>query len=379
MNTVLRSLFSTVKNREVMMTNVLIIGGYGMVGRLVAEELVSAEGLRVIVAGRDGARARELAVRLGVDWRQVDITDRLSLAAGLTEVQITINCFSGPFTHFPLDLPRLCAERGIHYLDVSGSYDYTSRLLEQNDLAARNQAILISALGANPGIPGITLMDLKEDFDHAETARVEFVMGARLDGVSLAGLKELKYMLDVKPKVWQAGGWYSPRPDTRRVWVDKPFNRKIYLGASLTRDLLPIPGLTGLNDLSFWSGFEDDVLGLALIAGLKLSLTRWDVSGRFLLNTLKRMGRKKECSGDILLKIEMTGLREGVRQNRVVRMLCEENLFTALAPAAVCRQLAAGTINRCGAFVPPEIVPASDFMSRLRRGPVHYSITAEGL
>jgi short subunit dehydrogenase-like uncharacterized protein len=102
---------------------VLVVGGYGTVGSVTSEILAEQETIIPVVAGRSESKARELARKLDVEWRTIDITDEQSITSALPDINVIIICFSGPFTHTPLTLPKLAAESGIHYMDVSGSYE----------------------------------------------------------------------------------------------------------------------------------------------------------------------------------------------------------------------------------------------------------------
>lgn len=358
-------------------TKVLVVGGYGTVGTVVSEVLAHEERVALVVAGRDARKAGDFAGSLHAEHRTIDVLDAATIPGALADVGVVINCFSGPFTGAPLSLPEMAAERGIHYLDVSGSYEYSDRLLGLHDRAAEGGATLITALGANPGIPGIAVMDARSAFEELESAKVYFVMGSKLDGVSVAGLKELKHMFEVKPLVWREGQWATPKETGIKEHVGAPFDKEVYMGVFLTRDLLVLPGLTGVGELSFWSGSQSTLQGMAMIGGLALGMTKREGSARFLLNMLKRIGEAKGNISDALLKIQVVGRTGQTREKRTVALYCDENYATAIAPAIVCLQLLEGKITKRGAFVPPEVVPAGDFMARLGEREIHASTTIE--
>lgn len=362
-----------------MKTQVMIVGGYGTVGRAVSELLAQDPRIGLVIAGRNEAKARELARQLQAGWRVIDIADSTSIAPALQGIDVVINCFSGPFTHAPLHLPERCAMTGIHYLDVSGSDEYTGRFLQLNDPAIHNGATLITALGANPGIPGIAIMSAKGDFEVLESGKVVFVLGAKMEGISASSLMELKHMFAVKPLVWEQPHWVKAGGQSLKEYVGEPFEREVYVGASLTRDLLAIPDLTGIGKLSFWSGSQFAGQGLAMILGIQLGLAGSYRSAQFLLKILKRMGQGQGATSDVLIKTVIVGKKAGVRQTCTIAVYGEENTITALAPAIVCQQMIEKKIARCGAFVPPEIVPAGDFIKRLEQSTVHFSSTTEGL
>ncbi|MDP1993948.1 MAG: saccharopine dehydrogenase NADP-binding domain-containing protein, partial [Ignavibacteria bacterium] len=328
------------------------------------------------IAGRNESKARELAGKLNAEWRTVDINKEDSILAAFENVNIVINCFSGPFTNSPLQLAELCAKHGIHYLDVAGSYEFAERVLTLNEIAKKNKSTLITALGANPGLPGIALMSAKKDFDEMDSGRIVFVLGAGFKGISVSSLQELKYMFDVKPLVWDKTQWITPKVVSSKEYVGKPFEQKVYLGVSLTRDILVIPELTGLKELSFWSGSQSTIQGLALILGLKYGFAKNEKRAKMFLKLLMKLGQKN-ATGDTLLSITINGKKNGEKKKRIIEIYCEENYATAIAPALVCQQIVEKKITEHGAFVAPQVVPSIDFMERLKKYPVNYSVKDE--
>lgn len=360
-------------------TNVLVVGGYGIVGKVVSEILSRDQRISLTISGRNQAKAKVLAEKLNADWLMVDLTDQESIVSALTNVDIVINCFAGPFTYFHLSLPEMALQRGIHYLDVAGSYEYTERFLQLNAQAAKNKSILITSLGANPGIPGILLMNAKHEFDEIDLCRIYFIIGAKFDGISISSLKELKYMFDVEPLVWDQTQWSVPLKKSLKEYIGKPFVKEVYMGLSLTRDLVEIPKLLPIQHLSFWSGAQSAFQGLLMMVGLKTGMTRNDYSTRLLHGLLKKMGSSKSAIADVLIKVDITGRRNGVECRKVSEMYCDENYATAIAPSIVCQQIIEEKISRYGAFVPPEVVPAADFLSRLEKYETSFSCTSKSL
>lgn len=85
---------------------VLVLGGYGNFGRLIVRRLRSIEGLGVIAAGRDLAKARALAVETGCEAARLDI-DQPGLAQAFVELgaQVVISTV-GPFQGQDYRVPR---------------------------------------------------------------------------------------------------------------------------------------------------------------------------------------------------------------------------------------------------------------------------------
>ena len=111
--------------------------------------------------------------------------------------------------------------------------------------------------------------------------------------------------------------------------------------------------------------------------GLKLGLTRNDKTAQFLLNFLKKVGKGKKAVGDAMIKVDIAGKVGGISQKKKFEMYCDENYATAIAPTIVCQQIANEKISKYGAFVPPEVVPAEDFMELLKKFEINFSVTTE--
>jgi len=147
------------------------------------------------------------------------------------------------------------------------------------------------------------------------------------------------------------------------------------MGMSLTRDLLVIPKLVPTNHLSFWSGSQSTLQGLIMLTGLKTGMTKNDRLAQLLLKILKKVGKGKNAIADVLIKVDIIGKKDGIRQKNYFEMYCEENYATAVAPAIVCQQIVEGKIDKFGAFVPPEVVPTKDFMKHLEKFNINFSST----
>jgi saccharopine dehydrogenase (NAD+, L-lysine forming) len=77
---------------------ILIVGGYGVVGRRIATELGADYPGRVVIGGRNPARADEIATTIGhgVRGRRIDIADPSSIAAALEGAVVVISCIDQP-------------------------------------------------------------------------------------------------------------------------------------------------------------------------------------------------------------------------------------------------------------------------------------------
>lgn len=123
-----------------MNTSLLIYGATGYTGQLIARHAV-AEGLRPIVAGRNGQKVEALAGELGLEGSTFALSDRKAIARNLERVDCLLNV-AGPFSQTAKPLIDACLQTSTHYLDVTGEID-VFELAASQDAAARAAGIML--------------------------------------------------------------------------------------------------------------------------------------------------------------------------------------------------------------------------------------------
>ncbi len=132
---------------------ILIIGGYGNVGRIIATELGKQFPGQVIVAGRNYQKAKEFSLELGqqIIPMVLDIS-RISANDGLlNDVGIVMMCLDQENIEFV----RQCIRRGIHYIDISASYSILSKIEALNEEAKEAGATAVLSVGLAPGLTNL--------------------------------------------------------------------------------------------------------------------------------------------------------------------------------------------------------------------------------
>jgi hypothetical protein len=134
---------------------VLVVGGYGVFGRRIAANLSRRDEIDVVIAGRDPAAAATIARALGaarvlslaVDLHRPDAVSKL-LAAKPAVIVDTL----GPFQSRNLALPRRCAERGIHYVDIADARTRVAEIASLDAIARVGHAAIISGASTVPAL-----------------------------------------------------------------------------------------------------------------------------------------------------------------------------------------------------------------------------------
>lgn len=127
------------------MTNWLLYGAYGYTGELLAEEAVG-RGHRPVLAGRDEARLRPLAERLGLEWVAVDLTDSQALRKAINGVDLVMHA-AGPFVFTSQPVVDACLAVGAHYLDITGEIPVFEAILGRDAEAKAAGIALIPGVG----------------------------------------------------------------------------------------------------------------------------------------------------------------------------------------------------------------------------------------
>jgi short subunit dehydrogenase-like uncharacterized protein len=134
---------------------ILIAGGYGVFGRLLARELLATTVAHLVLAGRDGARAAHACRDLGAPGRAeplaLDLADRAAVARAAARFR-AVACAAGPFQGLPRDLPAIVVQAGADWLDIA---DYAGWVLPLLDDRALHAAATAAGRRVMPGLSSV--------------------------------------------------------------------------------------------------------------------------------------------------------------------------------------------------------------------------------
>lgn len=128
-------------------STILIVGGYGAVGRHAARELASGNH-RIIVAGRRIAPAMATAAELGVEARRIDLDESATWQQACVDVDLVLMCMDQRDTAFV----EFILGKAIHYVDIAASDDFFIRL--EALPTPRRSGVLLS-VGLAPGLTNL--------------------------------------------------------------------------------------------------------------------------------------------------------------------------------------------------------------------------------
>jgi len=148
------------------MATVVFVGGYGVSGSATAGLLVGRDDVeRVVIAGRDQAKADAAAERLGPKavGRRVDVDDPAWLREGIAGATVVVSTLWEPARRQD-PVIRAAAEAGAHYADLSGR-----RPAAEVDAVARAAGITaVTGAGAAPGTTNLMGRAAVAELDEVE-------------------------------------------------------------------------------------------------------------------------------------------------------------------------------------------------------------------
>lgn len=150
---------------------VVALGGCGGMGQFAVRTGLGFDFIdEIVVADRDGERARSFAERCGpkVSALELDVEDSQGLAHVLEGVDVVLAAV-GPYFRFGVPILRAAIKARCHYIDINDDWEPTLEMLELDDEAREAGITAIVGMGASPGISNflavkaMSLLDTVED------------------------------------------------------------------------------------------------------------------------------------------------------------------------------------------------------------------------
>ena len=198
--------------RAEMPWKIVILGGFGCVGRQIARDLRRHLGgdAEITLAGRhpDSAFAESLKCRT----LKLDVSDA-GAAALLAGFDFAVSA-AGPTKLLGPRIAALCIEAGVSCLDINDSIDATVELLALHDEARARGVDLFTGFGLMPGLSSLLLLRLLEQQPAAgDGCRVRLYMGAKTAGgpasshVLSAGFRQRVACVEEGATAWRNAVW----------------------------------------------------------------------------------------------------------------------------------------------------------------------------
>ncbi|AUV84315.1 saccharopine dehydrogenase (plasmid) [Salinigranum rubrum] len=154
--------------------SVLVVGGYGTIGRTVCTELAARTQREILAAGRSPKKARRFSASVhGVKPQTLDVSERTGYADALAGVGMVVMCLDQ-------DTPRFaeaCLERGIDYVDISPTDALLQAIESFDDLARKREATAVLSVGLSPGMTNLFVAEAIAELDSVDRADITLLLG----------------------------------------------------------------------------------------------------------------------------------------------------------------------------------------------------------
>ncbi|MFA6469152.1 MAG: saccharopine dehydrogenase NADP-binding domain-containing protein [Bacteroidota bacterium] len=332
-------------------TTILLLGGYGGVGRTLAPNLLQETETHLIIAGRDKEKADVVAARLNQQYPGVrvsscyaDASKPESLATAFQGVQLVIVLITVPALIRQIAQSALNAE--CDYLDILVS---ESTIRDLNELAAaiaKQKRTFITQGGFHPGLPAVFVRYAAQFFDVYKKASIGMAMNARFERAEQAA-EILPLITEFNAEICRDGLWRrATYKDAVELNMGKKFGR-MQLFPMPMEELKLVQEQYKLQETGVYvSGFNWFVDYLVMPLIFIMDKIKKGMAERILLK-LFTWGVNTFSSPyqGVAFLNEAEGMKDGKR--RTVRILAEHDdayLFTAIPITACVKQYCDGSL-----------------------------------
>lgn len=362
-----------------MSRTILVLGGYGNAGAKIAELLLRETEARVVIGGRQGARAKLVADRLKRQHGEartagvlVDAADSRLLRRALEAVDVLV--IASSTTPHTAIVAEAAVQARVDWFDIQASTRKLATLRAVRDAIERSGCCFITDGGLHPGMPGAIVRFAAGFIDRPQRVRVGMLFNqdwAALDLPRQTTAEFVRELGEARLRVYQRGEWVTRRSwTTQRIDFGAPFGTRSTVPLWLD-EIGSLPTLyPSLQDLGVWvAGFnwfvDYVVLGVGL-PSLRLVGDRAVPSvARLFQWGLHRFSRPPW--GSVIL-VEAQGWKKGrLVEFRGVVSHRDGYDLTAIPAVAALLQYLDGSIRKPGLWQQALVVEPRRFLADLER------------
>lgn len=155
-------------------SKIIVIGGYGHVGRKICTQLATYFPENVYAAGRNSQKANAFCSSFNgrIKPLQIDITREID-DSFFEDVRLVIVCIDQKDSHFA----KKCLKAGCHYIDISADYSYLQKVEKLHEVATEHQSTALLSVGLAPGITNVLSRWLCEQLKAVSKVEITVMLG----------------------------------------------------------------------------------------------------------------------------------------------------------------------------------------------------------
>ncbi|MDI6808671.1 MAG: saccharopine dehydrogenase NADP-binding domain-containing protein [Candidatus Eisenbacteria bacterium] len=367
------------------MATILILGGCGFTGKLLARHLLEQSGARIVLAGRSLEKAQAYADQLNAQFKgervspvRVDAANAANVREALRGMDLLL--VAAPTTQYAEVVVRAALESGVDYLDVQLGAQKLALLKSLAPDIERANRCFITEAGFHPGLPAAMVRYAALQLDRMDSALTACYLNM---GHALPYSEAVDELMEVfrnyQAQVFKNGRWTKTGSfSSSRVNFGGAIGvRRCY--SMFFEELRPLPEMyPALREIGFYiSGshwFTDWVISPLAMAGLKIGGDHAvRPMGKLVWWGMQNFSKPPHL---ILLKIEALGEKNGkpVRVEATVSHLDGYEL-TAIPVVACLLQYLDGQARRPGLWMMGQLAEPVRFFEDLKRMGVQVTST----
>jgi saccharopine dehydrogenase-like NADP-dependent oxidoreductase len=358
-----------------MKRKIVVLGGYGTLGRQICSMLVNDPAIDCVVAGRDAARGQAFAGDIGAGFQLLDSQKLGTLRTALQGAFAVVDA-SGPFQGRSYAVPEACIELGVHYADVADAREYVAGFSLLDPAARAKGSLLVTGASTIPAAAGALIDSMAGRFDRIDEIHTAVSIGNR-DMRGPASLRAILSYAGRSLSIVERGGWRDvygwSRPQTVRF--PSPIGkRRVYIADGPDLDIFP--KRYGAHTVTERVGMQLRLFnhGLYVMARLKRHNRIADLSRhtRSLMKASKLFKAQGDATGGLLVAVRGEHQGQSVTHHAFLVVRGAHGLAIPASPVvALIRKWVSQGVNAKGAVPCVGLVTLED----LRREFVGYDIS----
>jgi hypothetical protein len=164
---------------------VLVLGAYGFFGSRICEALAKNPRIRLILAGRNLAKATALAYQIGLSAEHARVLDSTDPDLALRLRKLGVNTLihaAGPFQGQGYEVARAAIKAGCSYLDLADGRAFVSGITKLDAEARAAGVAVISGASSLPALSAAVVDRYRGEFSRLDAIRIGITSGGVIPG-----------------------------------------------------------------------------------------------------------------------------------------------------------------------------------------------------
>ncbi|MBI3175890.1 MAG: saccharopine dehydrogenase NADP-binding domain-containing protein [Chloroflexi bacterium] len=335
------------------MSKILILGGYGYTGKLLAKYLLAETDAEIVITGRSLDKAQAFVTQLGnprASARQVDATIAATLQPALQGVDLCL--VAAPTTSHAETVLYACLAAGADYLDVQLSASKLKALQAAEVQIRQAGRCFVTEAGFHPGLPSAMVRYAAKKLDRIESAVTAGYLNMGHGLPYTEAVDELmEGFIHYEAQVFKNGAWTKPSE-----WSMTQFDFGSEIGkrscySMFFEELRKLPEMyPTLKETGFYISGSNWIADLLITPIVMLGLKLAPKKGLRPLGKLMWWGMQQSPPPYVvMIAVEAKGLKNGMQSTVRAQVSHPDGYeLTAIPVVAYLKQYLDGSARRVG-------------------------------